>query len=76
MGNTSGKRESRESGALSPTKEIPPNTFDFKPGKTRILQHGSLDDSLDLQSGIMKVSVQVHWICLESTLFCELTQIN
>ncbi|XP_072030915.1 5'-AMP-activated protein kinase subunit beta-2-like [Amphiura filiformis] len=54
MGNTGGKRESRDSGALSPTKEIPPNSFDFKPGKSRILQHGSLDDSMDLQAGIMK----------------------
>ncbi|XP_038073265.1 5'-AMP-activated protein kinase subunit beta-2-like [Patiria miniata] len=53
MGNTSGKREGKDSGGpMSPTKENP-NAFDFH-GKGGILQQASMDDSLDLPPGTLK----------------------
>ncbi|XP_071803449.1 5'-AMP-activated protein kinase subunit beta-2-like [Asterias amurensis] len=52
MGNTGTKREGKDAGPLSPTKESP-NTFDFVPNKTGILQQSSLDDSLDLPPGTL-----------------------
>lgn len=62
MGNTGGKRESREAGAMSPTKDIPPNSFDFKPGKTGLLhQHGSLDDGIDMQPKVGYIVNSLMW---------------
>ena len=56
MGNTGTKREGKDAGPLSPTKESP-NTFDFVHNNTVILQKSSLDDSLDLPPGTLNVSV-------------------
>ena len=58
MGNTAAKRESRDVGALSPTREVPPNSFDFKPNKG-ILTHGSIDDTQTSMMRVCTISVKV-----------------
>ncbi|XP_070577410.1 5'-AMP-activated protein kinase subunit beta-2-like isoform X3 [Ptychodera flava] len=42
MGNTSGKREGKDGPPLSPKES--PNTFEFKPGSTQLIQQGSYDE--------------------------------